>query len=138
MAWALRSLCGPLLSAHLLTTSKLAVVWPAAIMRPLGETGPGRLRHQLSPASIYSKRHRRLGGCRPPTSGTGYIPVHCLLLLSAHKKGGECYPYWWYTSFIPFDRLRLEREYYLYVEKNSQTIYFRRSRKACIKNRLLP
>ncbi len=43
MAWALRSLCGPLLSAHLLTTSKLAVVWPAAIMRPLGETGPGRL-----------------------------------------------------------------------------------------------
>ena len=43
MAWALRSLCGPLLSAHLLTTSKLAVVWPAAIMRPLGETALNRI-----------------------------------------------------------------------------------------------
>ena len=36
MTWALRFLVGPLLSAHLLTTSKLEVVWPAAIVRPPG------------------------------------------------------------------------------------------------------
>ena len=33
------SLPGSLLRAHLLTTSKLAVVWPAAIVRPPGERG---------------------------------------------------------------------------------------------------
>lgn len=60
--WPGRSVlfAGPLLRAHLLTTGRRVVVWPAAIVRPPGGTGPGRLRHQLSPASIYSRRQRRL------------------------------------------------------------------------------
>ena len=89
MAWALRSLCGPLLSAHLLTTSKLAVVWPAAIVRPPGAALPGcpllpvytsrhqwRLVHRTQP-----RRSPGAWGLRPPTSCTGYIPGHCLPLL---------------------------------------------------------
>ena len=42
-AWPGRSVLfvGPLIRAHLLTTSKRVVVWPAAIVRPPGETGAG-------------------------------------------------------------------------------------------------
>ena len=47
------------------------VVWPAAIVRPPGGTGTGRLRHQLSPASIYSRRQRRLGHRTPLLRYTG-------------------------------------------------------------------
>ena len=42
MTWVLPSLYGPRLRAHLLTTSRrLAVVWPAAIVRPPGAAPPG-------------------------------------------------------------------------------------------------
>ena len=96
MTWALRFLVGPLLSAHLLTTSKLEVVWPAAIVRPPGAAPPGVLPCQYILADadgglcIGRSRadHWGLGGHRPPTSCTGYIPVHCLPLLSASINKG--------------------------------------------------
>ena len=47
------------------------VVWPAAIVRPPGGTGTGRLRHQLSPSSICSRRQRRLAHRTPLRRCTG-------------------------------------------------------------------
>ena len=41
MTWVLPSLYGPRLRAHLLTTSKLVVVLPAAVVRPPGAAPPG-------------------------------------------------------------------------------------------------
>ena len=96
MTWALRSLCRPSRRAHLLTTRKRAVVLPAAIVRPPGRFHRGVLPCRYIPADANSglcigrsrAGHRGLGGRRPPTSGTGYIPVHCLLLLSTPIKEG--------------------------------------------------
>ena len=60
MTWALRFLCRPppksALTHH---RCWLVAVWPAAIVRPPG-AGPDQLHHQLSSASIYSRRQRRL------------------------------------------------------------------------------
>ena len=108
MTWALRFLVGPLLSAHLLTTSKLEVVWPAAIVRPPGAAPPGVLPCQYILADadgglcIGRSRadHWGLGGHRPPTSGTRYIPVHYLLLLSGSILRVEYHSYWWYTGLM--------------------------------------
>ncbi len=108
MTWALRSPCRLSRRAHLLTTSKLAVVWPAAIVRPPGAAPPGGLPCQYIPADangglcIGRSRadHWGLGGHRPPTSGTGYIPVHYLLLLSGSILRVEYHSYWWYIGFM--------------------------------------
>ena len=96
MTWALRSPCRLSRRAHLLTTSKLAVVWPAAIVRPPGAAPPGGLPCQYIPADANGGLcigrshvdHRGLGGFQPPASGTGYIPAHCLLLLSTPINEG--------------------------------------------------
>ena len=89
---------GPLLKAHLLTTSRwLVVVLPTAAVRPPGAAPLVQFfPAQYIPADangglcIGRSRadHRGLGGLRPPTSGTGYIPVHCLLLLSTPINEG--------------------------------------------------
>ena len=98
MTWALRSLCRPSRRAHLLTTRKRAAVLPAAVVRSPrgGPPGVPSLPSMDRPADATSglcigrsrAGHRGLGGRRPPTSGTGYIPVHCLLLLSTPIKEG--------------------------------------------------
>ena len=41
--------------------------------------------------------HWGLGGHRPPTSGTGYIPVH---LLSGSILRVEYHSYWWYIGLM--------------------------------------
>ena len=92
MTWVLPSLYGPRLRAHLLTTSKLAVALPAAAVRPPGAAPPGlSFPAQYIPADANgglcigrscADALGGLGGHWPPTSGTGYIPVHCLLLPS--------------------------------------------------------
>ena len=74
----------------------------------------GRLRWGYpSPAGIYQQTPTAacasdaaapitggLGGLRPPTSCTGYIPAHCLPLLSGPIKGVECHWVWRYTLIV--------------------------------------
>ena len=98
MTWALRSLCQPSARAHLLTTSQgPAVVLPDGSRAPSGGGSAG----VSSLAGIYQQTptaarasggaapmHWGLGGHRPPTSCAGYIPAHCLLLLSTPIKEG--------------------------------------------------
>ena len=82
---------GPLLKAHLLTTSRwLVVVLPTAAVRPPGAAPLVQFfPAQYIPADANGglcigrscADHRGLGGHRPPTSCAGYIPVHCLPLL---------------------------------------------------------
>jgi len=88
------SFIGSRLRAHLLTTRKRAVVLPGGSRAPSGG-GPRRACFPSLPSmGGVSRRRRRLvyrakmlryigglGGRRPPTSSTGYIPGHCLLLL---------------------------------------------------------
>ena len=100
------SFAGPLRRAHLLTTRKLVVVWPAAIVRPpgaapLGVPFPCRYIPADANSGLCIGRsragHRGLGGHRPPTSGTGYIPVHCLQLLPIPQKRVDQCSDWCYT-----------------------------------------
>ena len=108
MTWALRSPCRLSRRAHLLTTRKLVVVWPSAIVRP---PGFGSAISFLLPVYTADANgglcigrsradHRGLGGLRPPTSGTGYIPAHCLLLLSTPIMRVESRLRWWYTLLV--------------------------------------
>jgi len=82
---------GPLLSAHLPTTSKLEVVWPAAIVRP-----PGWLRRRGAfPADIPADAngglcigrscadHRGLGAFGHQQAAQGIYPCITCPLLSA-------------------------------------------------------
>lgn len=88
---------GPLLSVYTYSHRQLLVaVWPTAIIRPLGAAPLGGLPRQYIPADAagglcIGRSHadrQGLGGLQSPTSGTGYIPVHCLLLLSWLKNEG--------------------------------------------------
>ena len=96
MAWTLFSLFRLSRRAHLLTTSRwLVVVLPVAVVRsPRG--GPPDVPFLPSmdrPADANGglcvgqscADALEAWGPRPPTSGTGYIPVHFLPLLSAHQ-----------------------------------------------------
>ena len=86
---------GPGARAHLLTTRKRAVIWPAAIVRsPEGAAwaspslpNTGRSADANSGLVIGAGANPMgLGGGQPPTSCAGYIPVHCLPLLPRRIK----------------------------------------------------
>ena len=110
MTWALRSLCWPSRRAHLLTTGQgPMVVLPDGSRAPSGDGSAG----VSCPAGIYQQTPTAacasdaaapitggLGGLRPPTSCTGYIPAHCLPLLSGPIKGVECHWVWRYTLIV--------------------------------------
>ena len=73
------------------------VILPAAIVRPpgaapLGVPFPCRYIPADANSGLCIGRsragHRGLGGHRPPTSGTGYIPGHCLLVQCSQREAG--------------------------------------------------
>ena len=80
---------------------------------PSGGTGPGRLHHQLSPASIYSRRQRRLvhrtqprrspGAWGPSATNKRHRVYTCALLATtsrAYKKGVEYHSHQCYTLCV--------------------------------------
>ena len=89
---------GPLRRAHLLTTVQgLMVVLPDGSRAPSGGgSAGGDFPCRYIPADANGglcigrscADHREAWGPRPPTSGTGYIPVHCLQQLRQSPKRG--------------------------------------------------
>ena len=65
---------------------------------------------QTPPAACASSgaapMHWGLGGHQPPTSCAGYIPGHCLLLLSTPIMRVESRLRWWYTLLVLIQQIR--------------------------------